>query len=341
MRILSREFLPTATPSVHAATMAFFNGYPVYAWFGGSREGAQDVAIYLNNLNGSNKTIIIGGNDSIPRWNPILMPIKDKLFLFIKSGIFCDRWSTSIYDITNWTSDIINKEIRSYENILPAGLNGPVKTKPIIVDDMIYCGSSVETIYDWSSYEEVYKYNGKSFSFVNRSNPLFIKEKPIYQDFNGVTRASLGVIQPSIWIDKDGRRNCFMRSSRPLGKIYYSKHSELAAPYDNVWDTPIPTNLPNPNSGIDTIYIDEKLYVIYNPSETNRFPLVISQIDQVGNTSEFEIKNTLEIKDEVVEKSPFISPELSYPYCCKDEKGNINCVYTYGRTKIEHVVVEI
>ena len=100
MKIISREFLPTTTPSVHAATMAFFRGHPCYAWFGGSREGAQDVSIHLYNLNGDNKTIIIG-NDGIPRWNPILMPIKDKLFLFTKAGLFCDRWQSFIYDISS------------------------------------------------------------------------------------------------------------------------------------------------------------------------------------------------------------------------------------------------
>lgn len=340
MKILSREFLSTTTPSVHAATMAFFKDHPVYAWFGGSREGAPDVAIYLNNLNGDNKTIIIGGNDSIPRWNPILMSIGDKLFLFIKAGLFCDRWQTFVYDITNWTSNITNREIAASANMLPAGLNGPTKTKPIIVDDNIYCGSSVETIYDWSSYEEVYRYHNKSFSFIGRSNPLFLKNKQTYQDFNGVTRSSLGVIQPSIWVDQNHNRHCFMRASRNLGRIYYSKYSWLSGELSFVWDNPRPTNLPNPNSGIDTVYMDDRLYLVYNPSETNRNPLVISQINQVGETSEFGIEDTLIIKDEVVEKNPFISPELSYPYMVGQD-GKLHLVYTYGRIKIEHVIIEL
>jgi len=340
MKIISREFLPISTVSVHAATIAYFKDHFIYAWFGGSREGAQDVAIYLYNLNNDKKTIIIGGNDSIPRWNPILMPIKDKLYLFTKAGLFCDRWQTFVHDITNWSNNITNKEIMNTANVLPAGLNGPVKTRPIIIDDNIYCGGSVETIYDWSSYIECYKYINGKISYNWRSNPLFLKDKQTYQDFNGVTRLSLGVIQPSLWLDKNNKMKCLMRSSRNLGKIYYSKKLELDYPYENVWDTPIPTNLPNPNSGIDTIYINEKLYIIYNPSEINRFPLIISQIDQVDDTGEFIVKDALIIKDEVVEKNPFISQELSYPYVTGHE-GKIHLVYTYGRTCIENVVIEV
>jgi predicted neuraminidase len=205
MRIISREFLPTTTPSVHAATMAFFKGHPVYAWFAGSREGAADVAIHLYNLNNDKKIIIIGGNDGIPRWNPVLMPINDKLFLFTKAGLFCDRWTTYIHNITTWPNDITNKEIVNTANMLPAGLNGPVKTRPIIKANTIWCGSSTETIYDWTSWIEQYRYDGRNFAYEGRSNPLFLKDKKIYQDFNGVTRSSLGVIQPSLWIDKNDK----------------------------------------------------------------------------------------------------------------------------------------
>lgn len=340
MKILSREFLPVTTPSVHAATMAFFKGHPVFSWFGGSREGAPDVAIYLNNLNGDGKTIVIGGNDSIPRWNPILMPVGEKLFLFTKSGLFCDRWQTFVHDITSWDNSITNKEIRETYKLLPAGLNGPTKTKPIIIDDSIYCGSSVETIYDWTSYIESYKYINNSFVYSSRSNPLFLKDKHVYQDFNGVTRSSLGVIQPSIWVDENREMHCFMRSSRDLGKIYYSKHSNISSPYEDVWDTPIATNIPNPNSGVDTVYVNGKLYLVYNPSETERAPLVISQIDHAKNIGEFELRESIKVRNEVVEKSPFISPELSYPYMVEQD-GKLHLVYTYGRFKIEYIVAEL
>ena len=46
------------------------------------------------------------------------------------------------------------------------------------------------------------------------------------------------------------------------------------------------------------------------------------------------------IKDEVTEKNPFISPELSYPYMVEQE-GKLHLVYTYGRTRIEYIVIEL
>ena len=128
----------------------------------------------------------------------------------------------------------------------------------------------------------------------------------------------------------------FFRSSKNLGKVYYSQSKEND--YKN-WETPVPTNLENPNSGLDTIFFEGSLYLVSNPSQTNRCPLVIQKIEQdKKDPYYFKIIETLEIKDKVSENSPFISKELSYPYIVEDN-GLFHLVYTYGRQKIEYVVI--
>ena len=367
MKIIDRKFLETNTRSCHASTIALWKGHPVFSWFGGSAEGAADVSIYLHNLNGNGKTITIGDKDSIPRWNPILVPIiadspdMNKLYLFEKAGAFCDRWQTFIHDVTDWNEDITSKEIWGHATSLPAGINGPVKTAPIFsseCSDLMLCGSSFETFYDWSSYIEFFNVDKRkgTFYYSGRSNALTIPNKTTYQDFSsGKTRKSLGIIQPAIF--ELINAHAFFRSSHGLDRIYYSRSCGFgwtASDKLMEWSDPIPTNLENPNSGIDVATIKKKgestrVFLAWNPSATKRSPLVISELNFVDDCFSLDmkemtidIKDTLVIRDSIESEHITISKELSYPYLIADEENNLlHLVYTYGRSRIEHVTIEI
>jgi predicted neuraminidase len=333
MKIEHREFLKSDTPSVHAATIAFYKGKPVFSWFGGSREGMPDVAIYVQ---AGDKIHVIGDKDQIPRWNPILFPYKDKLYLFIKGGLFCDRWWTNIYDISNILNDDFDIEKVGYQ-LLPAGLNACVKTKPIVRPlmahkDLIYCGSSVETMINWSSFIETYVIKNGLFEFLDRNSPLTVPVKTYEDPYYG-KRNTMGIIQPSLWDDGENL-HAFFRSSRGLGKIYYSKSYKNSMGGIN-WVDPEPTKFNNPNSGIDCVFFNDKLFLAYNPSSEFRHPLVISELDP----SSLEILNTLVIREEV-DKKDGGSFELSYPFLIENN-GQLNLVYTYSRVKIEYCVISI
>ncbi len=186
MKIKDRFFLPNNDKTVHAASIEYWNNHFVYSWFGGSTEGAQDVCISIYNLNDKKEFIRLGDRDPIPRWNPVLFNYDNNLFLFEKVGLFCDRWQTIIHNITNWNESKKENELREKQQYLPAGLNGPVKNRPIVAfqvgadiestdpftGKVIMCGSSCETIFDWTSYIENYKQCGGEFEVINRSNPL-------------------------------------------------------------------------------------------------------------------------------------------------------------------------
>ena len=132
-------------------------------------------------------------------WNPILFTIEDELFISYKRGDFCDRWQTYIKNITNSGNEKTLSEEDS--QIIPAGLNFCVKTKPLMdSQSYIYCGSSVETKNDWTSYIEIYDYQNGKFEFNERSKPFTVPKSkytfqhPIYGEIRGIT---LGIIQPS------------------------------------------------------------------------------------------------------------------------------------------------
>ncbi len=331
MKIIHSEFLPTDQSSVHAATIAFHKGHPVFAWFEGTREGMPDVNIRIYNQNGDKESTFVGKDDSFPRWNPVLFEMNGDLYMFEKIGGFCDRWQTILHNLSNCNGD--KREIQ----ILPAGINASVKTKPIILKDRMYCGSSVETMLSWASYIEEFSIPPRKkfdlIEFKDRSRPLTVPVME-FEDQHHVKHMSKGIIQPSIWYDGKNL-HAFFRSSFGLGRVYYS-----ATTGEDIkrWTAPTRTNIPNPNSSVDTVYCNGRLFLVCNPSETLRLPLTILELDESLNAIDSIVVDPSIPWSKETERTN--SGELSYPYMIEHE-GKLHLVYTYGRSKIRYVVVEI
>ena len=339
MEIINREFLDVCTKTCHASTMVIDPRTidPVFAWFGGVREGESDSSIYVQYA-GVVKTI--GTKNSVAYWNPILFSINNRIYLSFKIGIYCDRWQTYIVDITEALDDIYCDRQTDIKNldylepqIIPAGLNFCVKTKPIIEPNgLIYCGSSVESIFDWSSYCEIFTLEDGRFVFIDRSKPLTVEKQIVMMEgfFGMVTkRKTLGIIQPALWKDNIGRIHAFFRSSRGLGKIYYAMRSQETQD----WTSPCPTKFDNPNSSIDVVYSDKRLFLAHNPDKKYRYPLVISELNK-----DFEIKEQLMISEKP--NNDCFSAEFSYPFMI-EKNGILHLTYTFERDKIEYVQIKV
>jgi len=335
MKVLNRRFLPVSTKTCHAATVECHEDSLVFAWFGGQREGMGDSTIYINYGDDpeGKDSLTIGERDNIPRWNPILLSAHGYLFIFVKMGGFCDRWQTLIYDIGDYRS---SKRLKKPQ-FVPAGLNGPVKTRPIVSGDSIICGSSVETLWDWTSYIEEYTLMGGKFKFAAVSPPLVVKKvEYIVDSFWGKRQRkkhSLGIIQPALWKNSDGFINAFFRSSYGLDSLYYS-FSYVGC---DGWLPPKETQFKNPNSGIDVVYYDDHVYLVYNPTSESRFPLVLKKIkaDEIED-GKFTVVDEICIQEKT--EGVTHSTELSYPYMIEKD-GVLHLVYTYGRSKIEYVEI--
>jgi len=343
VKIIDRKFLDTPTPSVHASSIVFYHGKMFSAWFGGTREGANDVCIYLNN---GEKTKTIGENIQLPCWNPIWLVHRDDLYLMYKVGEFCDRWQTFIVRLDE------EFNLLGPPQILPAGLNGPVKTKPLIQNDRIYCGSSVETMFDWTCYIEVYDIHNNRFKYCSRSGPLTIPKKSFNAGF-GRQRPTSGILQPALWrYDNDNDIHMFMRSSRGLSQMYYARLDTFD---HDVARSPMPvTNMANPNSSVDVVCHLGNLYLVCNPNSEERNPLAVYALGNgidikytdMGGPS-FPLELTLDLQDELIigrsediDPAKHITQELSYPYMIENE-GKLYLSYTYGRSKIAVCTIEI
>ena len=146
--ILVDEFIFDSAPfpESHAATIAETPKGLVAAWFGGTKERNPDVEIWVSRLEGKKWTKPFSVADGIINdtlryacWNPVLFQVPNgELLLFFKIGPNVAGW-------TGWmTRSKDNGKTWSKREALPEGFLGPVKNKPVIVNNVLLCPSSTE-----------------------------------------------------------------------------------------------------------------------------------------------------------------------------------------------------
>lgn len=287
------------------------------AWFGGRREGDKSTEIWT-----SRKTK--GGNWSAPAkftnlpsvatWNPVLFVDKEKtLWLFYKIGTDEEGWVGTYRKSTD--------EGRTWNDVVyfPAGLLGPIRSKPITLSDgTILAPSSVEGYHSWASWMERSTDGGKSWT---RHGPLVF---PAERD-SQIEQTTWGVIQPTIWQADDGRVIALMRSRSYVGVIVKSVSKDGGV----TWGPVTRTELPHPNSGFDAVKMkDGRVAMVYNHTPDDRSPLNLAFSSDDGETWG---------QPHVLEQE---KGEYSYPAVIQSSDGRLQITYTWKRKRIKHVVVD-
>lgn len=326
MKRIYAETIRPPTASCHAGTLAWHGGTLHIGWFGGPCEGHPDTRIYLriggDVLKVGNPAVRGVGSAGMAAWNPVLVSYGDKLLLFFKVGEFCDRWQTFLAELGP------DHKAPARARMLEAGYNGPVRSKPLIMGDTLICGSSVETPFRWASYIELMDNLGGR-PVCRRSNDIVM----------GSGSSGKGLIQPSPWSDTSGRFHALMRSATGDGRTWYS------STYDPLkWPAAMPTDIPNPNSGLDTLYFDGKTYVIYNDSTYRRVKLTIAELDMSGDLPVLT-DNKLLLREDAYGAAPddgsHMTAEVSYPYAIMAPDGRADIICTVGRTELEYCRIEL
>ncbi|PIS01629.1 MAG: sialidase [Chlamydiae bacterium CG10_big_fil_rev_8_21_14_0_10_35_9] len=305
--ILKEEFIFKKPPfkSCHASTIAQAKDQTLLcSYFAGSEEGNSDVDIWISkNENGVWSKPKIAATSEVPLWNPVLFTYPNgDIYLFYKEGKSFLYWSGSFkvsHDNGNTWSEQVD---------LPAGINGPIKNKPILANDVLLCGSSVESYHRWGSYVEITRDHGKTWT---RSNPI------------NLPNDLFGIIQPTIFQLDDGSFKILTRS-RKTGKICE------ASSQDGIhWSDAQETSLLNPNSGIDAVTLkDGRVLLVFNNSKKSRTPLNLAISSD--NAKTWQLSLTLEFKP----------GEFSYPAIIQSDDGLVHITYTYNRKNIKHVVID-
>ncbi|MFB6320055.1 exo-alpha-sialidase [Saccharicrinis sp. FJH54] len=303
-------------PSCHAGTLAETPDGLVAAWFGGTYERHPDVTIRFSKFkNGKwSKSVEVANgviNDTLryPTWNPVLYQVPGgDLLLFYKVGPKPSEW----WGVMKRSSD--NGETWSEAQKLPDGYIGPVKNKPVLLEDgTLICPSSTEGN-GWNVHFEFTKDWGKTWDKTDAINNYKVHS----------------IIQPSVLTYPDGRLQILCRSKNAVLVTSWSDDN------GKTWSLTQPSGLPNNNSGTDAVTLaDGRQLVVYNhvatpinASKGHRTPLNVA-VSKDGKTWYAAL---------VLEDSEI--SQYSYPAVIQTSDGLVHIIYTWRREKMKHVVVD-
>jgi len=308
--VIRDEFIFQKAPfeSCHASTIVETKVGLAAAWFGGKHERHPSVGIWLSrHVDGkwSAPLEVANGDqtagDRLPCWNPVLFqPKNGPLLLFYKVGPSPSKW----WGISKALPD--SGQTWSASCRLPQGILGPIKNKPVqLPNGDILCGTSTENE-GWRVHFERTSDGGKTWQATASVND----------------GRNIGAIQPSLLYHKDGRLEAVGRTKN--GKVFeiWSADGGLT------WGKMSLTALPNPNSGIDAVTLqDGRHLLVYNHTTRGRSPLNVA-ISRDGKMWQAAA---------VLEQDP---GEYSYPAVIQTADGLVHITYTWKRQRIKHVTLD-
>ena len=316
--IVKSEFIyeNAPTPQCHASTIVETSSGLVAAWFGGEHERHPEVRIWTARIENGRWTDPVAVADGVqadgtryPTWNPVLFqPRGAPLMLFYKVGPSPSRWwgmvMTSSDDGRTWSAP----------RRLPDGVLGPIKDKPVQLENgVIVSGSSTED-HGWRAHMERSTDSGRTWQVTPPLN-------------DGKT---IGAIQPTILRHADGRLQAIGRTQQD--RIFTIESADQGVS----WGPMRLTELPNPSSGIDAVTLaDGRFLLVYNhtvraDSASGRGTLNVA-VSRDGKAWDAAL---------VLEDEPGDHAGFAYPAVIQTADGLVHITYTWKRTRIRHVVLD-
>ena len=322
----------------HASTVLPLKDRVLVAWFGGSREGRDDVSIWLaakDEKGFSGARCIAGGRE--PHWNPVLFETRDhRVLLFYKRGTRIPEWRTYVSESRD--QGVTWSEPGELVKGDTSGGRGPVRSKPIYLKSgrIVAPGSLEKGL--WRCRMDLSDDDGRTWhvsSLIEAEGTGWMDEGiRLWQDrareawehglpFDASAvppeyAHGHGVIQPSLWEDEDGV-HALLRSGE--GRIYRTDSLDGG---EN-WCEAFPIQVPNNNSGIDATRLPGgEIMLACNPVAGNfgaRTPLSLMLSRDGGKTFE---------KHFDLEAGP---GEFSYP-ALVSRGSRVWLTYTYKRENI-------
>jgi predicted neuraminidase len=287
-------------PAAHCSTLAeLADGTLLTAWFGGQHEMSPDVAIlsarrHLSDEKWSAPRVIAAVPGRSLGQPVLLVHPGGELWLFF--DVIMER---------HWTS-----------------------AQP-------YWQRSADGGLTWQAPAPLLDYAGLMF----RSRPLLLPGRiilPVYDERTWQARMLLsddagqtwrltaplstpsGNIQPCLAALAAGHLLAYLRTGGKGGVIWRAESHDGG----ETWSQPEPTQLPNPNAGLDLLRLNSgSLVLAYNPSERLRTPLCVALAQE---KEDWRWRRTLQ-------DAP---GEFSYPTLLQTRDEQIQMVYTYQR---EHI----
>lgn len=299
----------------HSATIVEVDDGLACAWFGGTHESHEDVAIWMSRRQHgaawSAPVVAARGwgpaGERRPCWNPVLFQAASGLLLlFYKVGPDPVRWwgmiAASRDGGRTWTEP----------RALPDGIFGPIRNKPIqLPDGDLLCPSSTQD-QGWRVHFERTSDEGRTWA---RTDP--------------VPAAGFEAIQPALLRHPDGRLQAICRSRQSRLVESWSEDG------GQTWRGLAPLELPNPNASADAVTLhDGRHLLVYNhtvkggPSPRRRERLNVA-ISEDGRR--WYAGFVLEAQ---------AGAEFSYPAVIQARTGLVHAAYTWQRRRIRVVTID-
>ena len=301
--------------SSHASTIVkMSDGRFMSAYFAGTGEGYDDVRIWFSVYeNGTwNKPAQVPSEDTVAHWNPVLINFGDFVRLYYKVGAEIPYWVTKYTDTYDG-----GKTWSAPQELVPgdtSGGRGPVRNKSVVLTDgTVIAGASTEQG-PWRAFFDISVDGGKTW------------EKTDFIVAKGINGKEIGMIQPTIWQDKEGAVHALFRTD--CGRIYRSDSLDGG----RTWSEAYSTGLMNNSSGIDCVMTDDgRLWLVHTPVGMKvRNKLILSVSEDNGETW----KDVM-----TLENSINLAAEYSYPAIIA-EGNRLYITYTHSRKTINYAFIE-
>ena len=264
---------PTITKTV--------DGRLLVAWAGGSGAGKCDypdideVGIWIAFLEGENWSKperVVFRPKGEKCWNPVLVTLPSgEVLLFYKFGKDPRSWhGTCLHSLDHGRS--------WQEEILPAGILGPIKNSPLIEKERLICGTSMESGDACDPWQATSCYIEILFLETGKWRKIGPIELP---------GRRFGALQPALYRDAKGYLHMLCRDRAfKKGGIGFVWHA-ISFDDGEHWKEPVKTAIPNPDLAIDIGQLTKgALLLAYNNSHNTRYPLTLAISYDEGKTFE-------------------------------------------------------
>jgi predicted neuraminidase len=309
---------------VHAASICQLkDGSLAAVWYGGSREGASDTAIYLSTRHPgvspswSKPKVVVNGeiaSGELRRYvktvgNCIIFTDYDDRLWLIYVTVSVGGWSGSSLDLktssdagTNWTTSQ-RLTLSPFLNLAELVRNDPLS----LVD-----GGFTIPIYH---------------EFVGRFPELLrigagVQDSPVFFRKSRMA-GGRSYIQPTIVPYGPTAAVAFYRNCSDARRVGIAFTGDAGA----TWSAPRNLDLPNPDSALNALLLSNgNILVAFNDSQHSRENLRLA-VSRDRGVNWIRVATLDDMNDQ----------EFSYPYMIKGQNGMIHMVYTWGRKRIKYV----
>lgn len=327
---MSRISVGSPAPSVHSATAVELPDGSIRAfWFGGSREGATDVAIWSASWKAGKwaEPSLAVSRDQVARatgryvrklGNPVAyVSDNGRITLFVVS-VALGGWSGSAIDRLVLDSD--GKTILSARRLVAS----PVLNVGTLVRGAVIEGGAGELLLP-AYHETVRKF------------PLLLR---IGREGKVLTRGGPKVrgdlFQPWQLVSEDDGHEIFLRRGEGTApRVHYSRSATKWGSDVGEWTAPVPIPVSNPNSGISALRLDDgSILLAANPETDSRETLSLLRAKEVSGP--WSVVFTVDNPSREDDEKDLKRVEYSYPWLMHDHEGAIHLFYTWNRREIRH-----